>query len=383
MTSKIEIHEHNWYDILGIRNDSTDEAIAKAARTMAFKYHPDKTSDPGAPEMYLLVQKAKEVLLDVEKRKEINEKFTNTMKRKEYDINRDRTMSERRKKFKEDLDMKVKSSQAQPPIQPQPGVSSTSTKSHTRNNVDEIRKESARRMEEASDYSRVTEDQRMREFMQHRKSMVDMNLDVNDGMKNDIKSNECQSQCQLKLKWKRSRFNHSDDSIYQLFKQFGSIEEVVLCEGSGNSAIITFSHKGAAMNAMDAYCTSSDYRLTMLENSKAKATIFTHVYSSTDNVKLKGVDIMFECEVKRALEREALLKFQDSSLGGAGIPGGVTTGAGNADGNNVVITTEALKLKEQDIFARMMQMQSAMKMKSSYNNADINDNITELNNSQI
>ncbi len=49
------------------------EAIEKAARKLAMKYHPDKTTDPEAPEKFLLVQKAKEILLDETKRKVIDD----------------------------------------------------------------------------------------------------------------------------------------------------------------------------------------------------------------------------------------------------------------------------------------------------------------------
>ncbi|KAJ1414026.1 DnaJ domain-containing protein, partial [Ochromonadaceae sp. CCMP2298] len=62
----------DWYAILECEVTATKEQINKAARKLAMKYHPDKTTDPEAPEKFLKVQKAKEILLDEGKRKTID-----------------------------------------------------------------------------------------------------------------------------------------------------------------------------------------------------------------------------------------------------------------------------------------------------------------------
>ena len=60
----------NYYDLLGINKNASNEEIKKAYRDQAKKWHPDLNKDPKAPEMAKKVNEAKEILLDEEKRKE-------------------------------------------------------------------------------------------------------------------------------------------------------------------------------------------------------------------------------------------------------------------------------------------------------------------------
>ena len=60
----------NYYDLLGIDKNASNEEIKKAYRNQAKKWHPDLNKDPKAPEMAKKVNEAKEILLDEEKRKD-------------------------------------------------------------------------------------------------------------------------------------------------------------------------------------------------------------------------------------------------------------------------------------------------------------------------
>jgi molecular chaperone DnaJ len=58
----------DFYDVLGVSEDATEEEINQAFRTKAAQYHPDVSDEPDAEEKFKKIKKAKEVLTDEEKR---------------------------------------------------------------------------------------------------------------------------------------------------------------------------------------------------------------------------------------------------------------------------------------------------------------------------
>ena len=58
----------DFYEILGVSRDASEDEIKQAYRKKASKYHPDVSDDPNAEEKFKKLQKAKEVLTDEEKR---------------------------------------------------------------------------------------------------------------------------------------------------------------------------------------------------------------------------------------------------------------------------------------------------------------------------
>ena len=60
--------KRDYYEVLGIDRDATDEEIKKAFRRLAFKYHPDHNHDDEAGERFKEINEAYEMLSDPDKR---------------------------------------------------------------------------------------------------------------------------------------------------------------------------------------------------------------------------------------------------------------------------------------------------------------------------
>ena len=61
--------QKEYYQILGVSRDATEEDIKKAFRQQALKYHPDRNQEPGADQKFKEINEAYQVLSDPEKRK--------------------------------------------------------------------------------------------------------------------------------------------------------------------------------------------------------------------------------------------------------------------------------------------------------------------------
>ncbi len=60
--------KRDYYEVLGVNRDATDEELRKAFRKLAFKYHPDHNRDDGAEDKFKEVNEAYQVLSDSSKR---------------------------------------------------------------------------------------------------------------------------------------------------------------------------------------------------------------------------------------------------------------------------------------------------------------------------
>lgn len=60
--------KRDYYEVLGVPQDATEEQIKKAFRRLAFQYHPDHNKDPDAERRFKEINEAYQVLSDAEKR---------------------------------------------------------------------------------------------------------------------------------------------------------------------------------------------------------------------------------------------------------------------------------------------------------------------------
>ena len=63
----------DYYEVLGVARDATEDGIRKAYRKLARKYHPDVSDESDAEEKFKEVGEAYEVLKDLEKRTAYNQ----------------------------------------------------------------------------------------------------------------------------------------------------------------------------------------------------------------------------------------------------------------------------------------------------------------------
>uniref|UniRef100_A0A8C2WPR3 DnaJ heat shock protein family (Hsp40) member B1b n=1 Tax=Cyclopterus lumpus TaxID=8103 RepID=A0A8C2WPR3_CYCLU len=64
----------DYYDILGIKKEASEDDIKKAYRKQALRFHPDKNKSPGAEDKFKEIAEAYDVLSD-EKKKDIYDRF--------------------------------------------------------------------------------------------------------------------------------------------------------------------------------------------------------------------------------------------------------------------------------------------------------------------
>lgn len=275
--SSADLFERDWYAVLDVPCDATAKVIQRAARKKGLQYHPDKTDDPKDHELFLLVQKAKEILLDETKRLEIDNKRKQQNARKEYDIEREKNMDSKRKRMRDELEEKLKSSGNQ-----SSNDKNKSFKKNTAEDIEKLRREGYAQVEKA----------------------------------NNVKVNNKPIFHQIKVKWKKNRESHSDQSLYELFKVYGPIEDVQFVNDSVNSAFVTFTNEISVKNSIDAYIMSNEYRVTAVNHEKKKSSILTHEYNTiySKNNVVKGrneSDKSYDNDIidsmKRAVARETLL----------------------------------------------------------------------------
>jgi len=60
--------KRDYYDVLGVQKNATEDDIRRAFRKLAFDHHPDRNSDPGSADRFKEINEAYEVLRDTEKR---------------------------------------------------------------------------------------------------------------------------------------------------------------------------------------------------------------------------------------------------------------------------------------------------------------------------
>ena len=291
------------YQILGIPSTSTETDIKKAYRQLALKLHPDKQSgtltDSQRDELdkqFHDVKDARSFLLDTEHaeaKKKYDANLASERVRHAEEAKREKTMSSRRKRMREELSMRERMAKT-------PAAASSSTDDGDRFDVDRLRREGERLREEYA--------QRDAEVDIARKQRMAVERATQKLHKEDR---------QVRLKWSRKKVIggvHTKQSLTSIMNDFGDVEEVELLGSKGNSALITFANVSSCKPCVDAYRTSDTMRATFVGRSKIDDTLRGGQYEeendepSLSKRSSKDTENIQERNLRQAAERERLMR---------------------------------------------------------------------------
>lgn len=352
-----EILKHDWYKVLGCVVGDTKEQINKACRKLSLKYHPDKNPSKSAEEMFLMIQKAKETLLDDTLRANYDAALKKVQKRKQYDEQRKGTMDASKKRMRDELEQRMRNATS---ARPQ-GPDSDAAKRLRQQNIESIRQENRTRMESHHEES-------MKRDEEHRQQVAAAAMQRSE--KDRVSAGSHDFSVCLKVKWRKSDTSQSEDSLVNVFKAYGNIESVEFGVSRGSSAIIVFQSAKSIDRAVEGMDGSSIYKVSKIEDIK-QGDIFSHKYNNSGH-STTGSDTSSDLmsHVRRAVEREKLLRMLPEEVPGVperemqqndvadkarGVSAAFPISATPEIVASVFAGASALKDKESDILKRMME----------------------------
>jgi DnaJ homolog subfamily C member 17 len=302
------------YDVLGIEHGATEAEITKAYRKLALKLHPDKQKQrnlsPRETEevatKFHQIKEARNFLLDAEHqedRRQYDVKRASDKVRRQADERRERTMSDRRKKFRDEL--KQKESMAATKNNNSNLDGSSTTEMPTVGGGTRRRK---RQDDPVMDNLRQ-EGQKMREAYAGREAEEELRRQ-DKIHKFQVKSFEDR---QIRLKWdrKKVRISHSEHTIAALLSKFGHVESVEFIGAKGNVALVTFANASSCAPCVAEYADSQEMRAkfvgTRKEREQDEPSGGASQWTGTTRSHRVGESLQNR-RLRQAAEREELLR---------------------------------------------------------------------------
>lgn len=297
------------YRILGIPPSASDAAIKKAYRQLALKVHPDKQSGTltdsqreALDRQFHDIKDARAFLTDPEHaaaKRKYDADIASQRVRHVEEERRERTMSGRRKRMREELSMRERMAKASTAAGAAAGASADASSSSPgeRFDVDRLRREGDRLRREYS--------QREAEVELARKQRLAVERATQKLQKEDR---------QVRLKWSRKKVVggfHTTQSLKVIMEDFGGVEDVEMLGSKGNAALITFANASSCKDCVNAYRNSKTMRATFVGRRKVddtrsgsdfRETHHAPTSTSRDNESLE------EHNLRRAAQREKLMR---------------------------------------------------------------------------
>ena len=361
--------EKDPYDVLGVSFEASDSEITKAYRKLALKLHPDKQHGKSEAEQDKVskqfhdVKEARSFLLDVEHaedRRKYDAKRQSIRLRQQAEAIREKSMSERRKRMRDELKQKEKAARTD-------GGKSAgdsqgkATQSHKRRRqeddkvLNELRKEGKRKREE----------------MDAKQMEEELKKETQRAAERSMKQQQQKQQLedrQVRLKWDRKRLlkgnkifkgrSPSEDSLAQLLSQFGTVEHVELLGKKGNQALVTFVDPGSCKPCVDAYATSKDMRAKFVGRRQETEDEDENDDEENENEAMKrssqhANETLEQRRQRQALEREELLRQmeidEDEDMGRGGRGHNVTGASDHTVGKHPQTTSAKRPVKNKTV----------------------------------
>lgn len=225
-TPKLDVTKLDLYAILAVDENATEKEIVKSYRKQALKWHPDKNPDnPEAVEVFHKLSKALEILTDAPARVA----YDKILKAKKAAEKRHKELDSKRKKLKEDLELRENAAQSQKDLD-------VTVKKNFQAEIERLRKEGSK-------------------LLQKEQELLQEELRKTTEAKKRVEEEETITP-KLKIRWKAKKGDESNGGysysvLHTMFSKYGDVLNLLVSSKKNGSAILELSSQYAAQIAVE------------------------------------------------------------------------------------------------------------------------------------